>query len=120
VSREPVQNVLGELAVVCARLDDLERRVGLAAFRVPRSACVEPLRELESQHLPEEWADADAGVEVPALPDHGSVAFVIAVLGLVEGHFHEARTRHGTNARDFFAEDFLHLRRWLAVRLAIR
>jgi antitoxin (DNA-binding transcriptional repressor) of toxin-antitoxin stability system len=116
---QPEQDILGQLTVVRAGLDDLQRSVGRSAFRIPRSEFVEPLGELKREQLPEQLADAHAGVEVTALPHHRAVAFVVAQLRMVERHLHEARAGDRAGAPDLVAQNRVERRRFLAVGLRI-
>ncbi|MBM3902979.1 MAG: TlyA family RNA methyltransferase [Verrucomicrobia bacterium] len=84
----------------------------------PLGKCLQPGGDLEPDQFTEEWADADAGIEVARPPDDRLLAFVVPEVWRVQGKLHEPGEGKGAPGRRDLGPDqglqlkdaFLHVR----------
>ena len=99
VQLQPVQDVGGEPAIVCASFHNPQ-----SAIRNPHF--IQPSGEPAGEKLAEQFAGADAGEEVAAATGAVFLRFVIAKSGLVKRQFHEVREGQDAVPGGFVPDDF--------------
>jgi hypothetical protein len=96
VRAKPGENIEGQLAIMRARLDQLN---GRGRF------CRQPIRELAAQQSPKQGPGADAGIEVPPPADGHAFALVVSKIWTVESQFHEVRQGDAPRSLHSLAEN---------------